>query len=227
VLANSIKKRGRCIAGIEITNGDIESPEFGAWIRPIDETQDEGMLLTGTTVVEGVAIKPLDVISIKVSGPANDPNHPEDWIIKTDKTWKIVGSFGPDALSYLLSLPHLQNNNPDLWEGTNYVDEGEAQSTLQLMKLGNERSVTCEFVSFGGENPKLKTRMFCGEEPSLYKVSVTDPVFSAKNDMSPPKIRANGTKSVTIPAETFIVLSLAPPFNGGKQYKVVAAIIES
>lgn len=37
VMANSIKKDGRCVAGLEIT--PVDQYNLGNWIRPIDPTQ--------------------------------------------------------------------------------------------------------------------------------------------------------------------------------------------
>lgn len=216
------------MAGIEITNSDIENAEFGHWIRPIDQSQNEGSLLAATTSIDGAEIEPLNVISIEFTSQAQDPNHPEDWFIDSRNPWEMLGKFDLNILPYLMSQPQLQSGQSDLWGGENFVPVGTSQSTLQLVKIETEREIVSGFESFQGEPPKLKTRMTCGTEFSTYKVSVTDPFFSQRHGISPQRINNDGEKRVLVPQGTYLVISLTPPppFNPNRQYKVVATIFE-
>ena len=226
ILANSIKKRGRCVAGIEITNTDLENPVFGEWVRPIDGTQDEGTLRAKTVTVGGKYIHPLDVVEIEFASKANDPNHPEDWIIgETD--WKLLCAYGDDILS------RLPQSGVDQWGSEKSVVAGSQGATLQLVKLNQEAEVEAGHFenTFTGRD-QFKTRIHMPSGRFGYGCSITDPFFTAAHGLSPSSIPPTETpRSLTLPAGTLVVLSLTPPFTPGdsgpaKQYKIVASIFE-
>ena len=80
-LANSLKRGGRCIAGVEVTIDDSRnwavvrkadgSPK---WIRPIDETTEFGEIRIG----EAQFIPLLSVVRLKSIVPIPNQSHTED-----------------------------------------------------------------------------------------------------------------------------------------------------
>ena len=80
-LANSLKRGGRCIAGVEVTIDDTRnwtvvrkadgSPK---WIRPIDETTEFGEIRIG----EAQFITLLSVVKLKSIVPIPNQSHTED-----------------------------------------------------------------------------------------------------------------------------------------------------
>lgn len=225
ILANSIKKGGRCVAGIEITNADLDNPVFGDWIRPIDGSQDEGTLRAMTTYVGGKSLQPLDIVEIEFVSKADDPNHPEDWIIGTT-AWRHLGSYDDDILS---SLPQ---SSVDQWGSDKSVVAGSQGTTLQLVKLSKGAKVDAGhfYNSFSGRD-QFKTTIHIPSGRFGYECSITDPFFTAAHDFSPNSIPKGAPKSLTLPAGSLVVLSLTPPFtpknsDTAMQYKVAASIFE-
>ncbi len=94
VLANSMKKGGRCVAGIEVTPGAGAEYNLGEWIRPIDPTQDEGTIPYHRTVIGNRDLKLLDCVKIRFEGECIP-------VAATGKEW--TGSYGIKAgeLKYL------------------------------------------------------------------------------------------------------------------------------
>ena len=91
VMASSIKKfPDRCVAGFEMIPKDGNFA-VGKWIRPVDPSQPEGAIPFLRTVVGGQTVCPLHCVEMIFTGPANDPDHPEDWILAPETNWKIVG----------------------------------------------------------------------------------------------------------------------------------------
>lgn len=225
ILANSIKKGGRCVAGIEITNTDLDNPIFAEWIRPIDGTQDEGTLRAMTTYVGGNYLQPLDIVEIEFTTKANDQNHPEDWIIGTT-AWKHLGSYDDSILS---SLPQ---SSVDQWGSEKSVVAGSQGATLQLVKLSKVAKVDAGYFynSYNGRD-QFKTTIHMPSGRFGYDCSITDPFFTAAHNFTPANIPKDSPQSLILPAGTFVVLSLTPPFTPqnsdvAKQYKVVASIFE-
>ena len=126
LLANSMKKGGRCVAGVEILNEDYSHPELGAWIRPIDSTQEEGTLRAMTTYLDGQQIKPMDIIEIDCEGCKNDPHHPEDWVVNPNVNWRNLGHYDESILG------HLHFSEQDAWGIGKAVAPGSQASTLQF-----------------------------------------------------------------------------------------------
>lgn len=128
MLANSTKSRGRCVAGIEILSETPEGIEYGEFIRPIDATQKEGALRISTTTIDGHMVKPLDLVEMEVRKHAEDPNHPEDWIIYQGSYWRHKGRLSSDRLE---ELPH---SAEDIWGKRKAIEPGTAKATVQVKK---------------------------------------------------------------------------------------------
>lgn len=226
ILANSIKKGGRCVAGIEITNTDLDNPVFGKWIRPIDGTQEEGTLRAMTTYVGGKFLQPLDIVEIEFVSKADDPNHPEDWIIGTTE-WKRLGSYDKEILS---SLPQ---SSVDQWGREKSVVAGSQGTTLQLIKLSRDTKVDAGyFYNSYKRLDQFKTTIHFPDGRFGYECSITDPFFTAAHNFAPGSIPKESPKTLILPAGTLVVLSLTPPLtpsnsNIARQYKIVAAIFET
>lgn len=218
VLANSIKKGGRCVAGLELLNN--EPLRLGEWIRPIDKTQDEGTINSGTTFIDGSHLYPLDVVEIDFIKNAEDSNHPEDWIIKPHSQWHKLGNLSHSTLN------HVPSSAYDKWGNTKGVEPGSFNSTLQLLCLTSSIEVTAEHRHNPFENrSQFKTVTQLPTKDGSFEISVTDPFFTHKHGLQPSSISQEERKTVTLQTGTYLVLSLTPIFHG-KQYKVVAAIIE-
>lgn len=135
VLANSSKRLGRCVAGIEILSRDGERFEFGKFIRPIDATQNEGALRHYTTTIDGRGVKPLDVVEMDLRKHAEDPNHPEDWIIYQGSHWKLLDSLSSKVLE---AVPQSEG---DAWGKTKGIEPASMPATIQVIKTAKPLQV--------------------------------------------------------------------------------------
>jgi wobble nucleotide-excising tRNase len=218
VLANSIKKGGRCVAGIELKSFDANSVTFGDYIRPIDATQEEGTLLLSTTTLNNKAVGPLDIVEIEFSDNANDLCHPEDWIIRNATPWKALGKLPIAALE---KLPY---NRKDLWGNTKSITPGSSTFSLQVIKTEKPYTVQTYWQD-GRFYPVIR----CQIEIGNLKTHITDPNFTKKYEID--ELELDHEIEFQIATGSFILLSLTPPFTNNydytAQYKVVAAIIEN
>ena len=90
VLANSIKRNERCIAGREVLLSSGQTVVSG-WVRPIS-THDEGELtflerVCSTTSLE---VGVLDVVEVSLDRPGGDPTQPENWVLWGNGAWTDV-----------------------------------------------------------------------------------------------------------------------------------------
>ena len=219
VLANSSKSPGRCVAGVEIVSDTPEGLVFGKFIRPIDATQPEGALRASTTTIHGHIVKPLDIIEIELRKHAEDPNHPEDWIIYHGNEWLARGRLSADCLN---EVPH---EAEDIWGHAKRIEPGTAKATIQVLKTTHRLTVSA-YLSTSYGYPKQEKRLHFRE----LGISITDTEYIEKYGLH--DVRAGQSKGVEIAAGSFLVLSLTPPFQPKNcsmkyQYRVVAAIIEA
>lgn len=220
VLANSIKKGGRCVVGIEIKEWLSGRPILGDFIRPIDRTAPEGSLRISTTTIDKRIVQPLDVIEVTLSGYANDPNHPEDWIVVNQAfQWRHIMELPVEALQL---VPH---SSEDIWGQDHAIEPGKFSSSVQIIEITAPISIRAFW-----DNSQWGTRLARKLYLNNRAISITDPIFTQKHELN--TIEAPDRKELQIPAGSFIVLSLTPPFTPmnstiEKQYRVVATIIEN
>ncbi|MCB1091295.1 MAG: hypothetical protein KDL87_07185, partial [Verrucomicrobiae bacterium] len=204
VLANSIKKGGRCVAGREISrkpNGDIS---FGPWIRPIDPNHDEGTIAIATTIVGIRLINPLDIIRIQFSEWANDPVHPEDWNIVASASWRRTG-FIESAV-----LDKLEDESGDLWGASRRVLPTGGIPTLRLVKPRGEVTIEA-YMELTPWGPKHRRWLKLEHDGSSHKFSIDDPLFSQRHKLSPTEIGDQQRTFSLDPKKTVVVASLTPP----------------
>lgn len=219
VLANSSKSPGRCVAGIEILSETPEGISFGDFIRPIDMTQPEGSIKDDTATINGCMVRPMDILDLEVCKQADDPNHPEDWIICQGSDWQLRGRLSVDRLK---ELPHAPM---DRWGRDKAIVPGSAKTTIQLIKTNQKLHVHGRVVSSSTGHLRAEKRLhFNGLD-----ISVTDTEFIERHGLD--QINDGNGKVIEIEEGSFIVLSLTPPFEpyncGTKyQYRVAAAIIQ-
>lgn len=219
VLANSSKTSGRCVAGIEILSDTPEGIRFGDFIRPIDLDQPEGSLRVDTATIDGYMVRPLDIVEMKLSRHADDPNHLEDWIIYRGCQWQLRGQLSPERLE---EVPH---GTEDIWGKRKGIEPGTAKATIQVIKTEQPLMAKAHWTESSGYSKVDKRLAFNG-----LNVSITDTRYIDTHNMD--NLPRGKEGLVEIPTGSFIVLSLTPPFEphdcGTKyQYRVAAAIIEN
>lgn len=228
VLASSLKKTGRCIAGRELLS---KRPiQFGGWCRPISWDRPEGELLQRHIGLDGgKSPQPMDIVKVPVAEYANDEVHPEDWIVAAEESWEVVGTLGRDVLPSIVETP------PSLWHqsrtgsdrvSTAYIKASSEHQSIYLVRPENLRlRLWREFNHFKGYNQK-KVRTLFNYRGVAYSLSLTDPVASGQYCKSFPDVD-QPAREVALPFgdHCAICVSLTPALNG-VHYKVVATILE-
>lgn len=225
ILANSHKKfPSRCVAGLEITQ--VEGGyAFGPWIRPIDKSQDEGAIPFARTLLGENPVAPLQCVNINFEGPANDSNHPEDWLLTPDGVWTHIGTYGHEVFR------NIPDQSGDLWghasARSRKVIPGTANCTLRLIKPTKPVLVRAQWEYHNlNKRDQFKKSVFIEHAENVHEFSLTDPFFEDRYKISPQNVRKDKPFELTLNHEGLVIIgSLTPPYNG-YQYKIAAAIIE-
>jgi hypothetical protein len=222
ILANSIKRNERCIAGRELIAANNQTV-LASWIRPISN-HDEGELtflervLAATWMEVGVG----DVVEVSVDRPLLEPTQPENWLLSGNGGWTDVSA------AYLRpSLDDLEESPASLWQDPGagsdrvraaYLYQHPPQQSLYVVRA--ERLVVRLQTDSQGR-PSYRCRFDYLGQP--YDLSLTDP--SARSRLQSHLPRA-GVAAVDVPIGTVrVCVSLAGAFQG-YHYKVVATILE-
>jgi len=118
-LASSIKFGGRCVAGVRLDTGE--------WVRPVSDTPD-GTLPRRQCVVDGVTVRPLDVVRVPVRGPSPRRHQPENWTI-VPAAWTLVRRVPPRSAPDLL----------DRWSWTGRGIFGTEDDRVHMLEIGMRR----------------------------------------------------------------------------------------
>ncbi len=227
ILANSIKKRARCVAGREIIQ-DGGKDRLGAWIRPVSASGEGELLPRHYALQQGGSASVLDVVDVPLKRRQSDPGQPENWLIDDSTQWSKVRAVAIDKVAGFAECP------TDLWlESTSHshritVNAQASRSTptsLVLIRPGGFHVRLWREHPPWKEYTQRKTRAvfrYAGQE---YSLSMTDPIFSEQHcGKHPPE--SEGVREV-VPAcgdDCLLCISLTPPFKGD-HYKVVATVI--
>ncbi len=227
VLANSIKKSLRCVAGREVFLSDAERvSHFGGWIRPI-RLSDEGALhQKDYQLSTGAYAKVLDIVDITVGGLAGSPGQPENWLHDESAQWSFVGTLSKKAIG------HLTEKVPDLWNNGGRSDRigaaeqvaRQTQSSLAIIAPSGLRIVLSRDKNyFSGHIQKQAVACFT-YAGAHYKLNITDPNAGNLHGPFPEPEGPSIDAPPTCGDNCRLVVSLTPPFKG-YHYKVVATII--
>jgi len=226
VLANSIKRGQRCVAGRDVGTG--RELVTGAWIRPISGESEGELERRHMKVAEGGLPEVLDIMDVPLLDRAKTPVHPEDWIVDTGRPWKRVAQLIPETIGAFEERPKNlwlePKSHPDRVTGAFALRQARHQS-LYLIRPEDLR-----FELFWKHNEykkreEKKTRAKFSYGGLMYDMSLTDPEFT---DRHCPKHPAVGTNALLVDSpydECLLCVSLTPEFNG-YHYKVVATVLE-
>lgn len=128
-LANSYKNGGRCIAGIEIANGN-----FGPWIRPVSHRQGRAINIAEQTCTDGSTCVPLDVLDIDFEAALPQGYQSENVLFAQGNRWVKAGVAPVDGLNPVLHAGHTP-----LWPNTGSTGNGQNDkiSTENLAHIGS------------------------------------------------------------------------------------------
>jgi hypothetical protein len=216
-LANSRKRNGRCVAGIEL----MDSRKVG-WIRPVSARENEEVSEYERQYSDGSDPCLLDVIDVPLLHPQPDAFQQENWLLDPEKYWEKVDHFSWIGLQRLIdSTTQLWLNRYSTYNGCNdFIPLAQANSlrcSLYLIHIDR----LCLSVFSPGEtfgNPKRRVQGSFNYNDVRYKLWVTDPLYERFYLAMP-----NGTHYL---AECFLTVSLGKVNDDGKCYKLIAAIMQ-
>src|SRR3569832_2044862 len=110
ILANSLKKGGRCIAGREVLFYPNGSWHFGKWIRPVSHHGSGELAPEETKRNDGTVVQVLEFADVSLHSSQNDPSQPENWFITGPHCWSRL-----NRTCKLPPLSALEEKTADLW----------------------------------------------------------------------------------------------------------------
>lgn len=218
-LANSRKRSGRCIAGIQ-TDGQ-------GWIRPVGWTTDGGLTPNNYWLDDNTEPQVLDVIRLSAATPHPKPHHPEDWILGPSK-WGLTAR--PAKPEHLNLLRDSLVSGPALFGDTrSHISAAQfkvkpAVSSLAVIEPENLRWIIDEK---DGRRRVTVRFTLCG---ASYSLRLTDPVYERKLAGLGFGTFQRGAAGISDAAVVWLTVSTSEPFQrepGAESlcHKLVAAVI--
>lgn len=210
-LANSYKRNGRCIAGVEVTishndhwkivRNDDGSPH---WIRPIDQHTEYGEILEG----EARYIPLLSVVKLSEVEPCPHESHSEDVNYRQMSAIGMIHN-NPDVLKLFSDNVH-----HEIFYTTDLAISPEvyAKGNYSLMMIHPEN---IQFQEDPTKN-RARYRMLFSYHGTNYDFSITDPAFYEKIAKQPDMI--------TSLTDAYLTLSIGLVYEG-RHHKLIAGLI--
>ena len=233
VLANSMKRGGRCLAGKELIPRG-QGWEIGSWIRPVATESSGAVPVYPMQRALGHLPRLLEIIEISLVKPVPLLDQPENWLIEmpmNPHSWRSVGSFRWDGINQLLDNPE------QLWHDVanpRRVPVGYPQKMVKpasLFLFKPERIVSISAWSepnhFEPANPVKKHRQailrYAGmtHEFDIDDIDFADKYYSQFPGVGDPAIHVK----LRNPTATIVCASLTREFHG-HHYKIAAAFFE-
>lgn len=215
-LANSRKLNGRCIAGIEVAQG-----ERLGWIRPVSAREHEEVSEYERQYEDGSDPRLLDVIDVPLLAHRPKDYQQENWLLDPDSYWQRVKRLTWD------DLPPLADPAGQLWVNGDSTYNGmhdrialeQATGLLSSLRLVHVDRLTLSVFKPGEAfgDPKRRVQGRFTHAGVDYRLWVTDPIYERAY-----LARQDGDYGI---GESFVVVSLGEPHKG-YCYKLIAAILE-
>lgn len=236
ILASSIKKHGRCVAGREIVEQQGRTT-IGAWIRPIGPAEEGTLYAPEFHLHVGRPATVLDVVDIDFTGHTPGAGQPENWLIAPGRDWRHVHSIPIDNGV----LTSLREDVPDLWWGgdrSNRISmtaQSQRQPLRSLVLVAPRRFHVRWGWEYNHWEGYWRRRWIAEFEHGRqsYSLNITDPVFTNHEcnpfPAKPDKPDEEGDWCSATPRcgdDCLLCISLTPPLNG-YHYKVVATVLSA
>jgi len=226
ILANSIKKHHRCIAGREVVKSPDGNEYWAGWVRPVTR-HDEGAIYQSEYLLQDSSIPaPFDVIEIPFSGIENSSTQPENWFILQGAQWSKISRWSSAEAQLLIETPKNLWLQPGVKQDRvtpQYLLSQESHQSLYLIKPVDFRLFIEVSTNWEGIEKKKRRGVFCYNR-QWYNFSMTDPLISQKYFPTFPN-HPSGTLELERKDDLIICVSLTPELKG-YHYKILASIIE-
>lgn len=204
-LANSRKKGGRCIAGINLRDG--------AWFRPVKAGCN---ILTVNDIKYKDNSLPtvLDIIKVRVIKEEPLYYQPENYIVNTEEYWEKIGELSKDKLElYQSNHSYILSNTKD------YLTCDESREMNPHYSLLLIKPQNLSFIKTTNIRGDVQIRAHFAYKGNYYNLVVTDD--SWENRYTDKKY---GIYKEMNPENFFLTISLGSCFYG-YHYKLVSAVI--
>jgi hypothetical protein len=230
VLANSVKRAGRCLAGKEML-WDGSNWKSGNWIRPVSTAQ--GGEVSVAQMVKELGREPslLEIVEIPVSSFVPLPDQPENWLLDSGSQWRRVGTLDWQQAMALVDQPHQLWDEGRGWRrvAQGYVQRMGQPASLYLIKPEEIVSIEVWTEPNPFEPPPAVKRHRLAKiryGGLVHEFDITDPAFADRYYPIFPAVGTDRRKiTLSAPSETLVCVSLTPEYKG-HQYKLVAAFVE-
>lgn len=215
-LANSRKRSGRCIAGLEFAGSGRRR-----WIRPVSARLHQEVSEHERQYEDGSDPAVLDILDVPLIQHSPETFQQENWLLDPERYWAKAGTTSWDDLPDLLDpVERLWVDGHRTYHGSNDKIPLDLASTLtsslRLIRVAGVRlNVLAPGAAFG--DPKRRVQAHFKHAGAKYALRVTDPIYERRY-----LARANGWYDLD---ESYLTVSLGEPFEGAT-YKLVSAIIE-
>jgi len=233
ILANSLKRGGRCIAGREVLWRPDARWYLGPWIRPVG-THGQGELhLAETLLPDATPVQVLDFAAVTLQQHEGRADQPENWLVSGDGTGIPPIWAKPDRIVKPPPLHALEEHPANLWIDKAEMNDRISPHRLQELHPGSSLAIIKPqdlTVAWWTEQNAVKNRPQHKYQARFhyhdlyYRLSLTDPLATARLCTPMPPLGAPPL-TATIPDEPLLCISLTPVF-GGFHYKVAATILE-
>lgn len=212
-LANSRKKGGRCVAGLEIEVSQV----VGGWIRPVSNRPSEEISLSDQRFEDGSVPNLLDILEIPMLEPRPHSCQTENHLIDDKYYWVKVGEYPRQQLPELCEIPDsLWVNGYHSYNGTNDRIPEEQADTLDSSLVLIEPQCLNILVERGFSTRQVRAEFrIAGRR---YNFVVTDPIVKQQ-------FLAHGDGYYSYEEPTVACISIGEPFQAYR-YKLVASIID-
>jgi len=227
VLANSVKKKGRCLAGKEVIRVG-EKWEIRKWIRPVGDAAGAEISLPLMNRCLGREARLLEIIEVPLESPVPLPDQPENWLVQRGQSWKSIGDFLWQDIDSLIDSPAM------LWDsrGSRRLEKGfpqKMEKPASLYFVPPEEFVSIQVWAepnpFESGRVKRHRQLQLRYGGVVHDLDITDPEFARQHFPNFPAANAPKLKiDLAKPDKTLVCASLTPEFRG-HHYKLAAALM--
>lgn len=223
VIANSIKKSNRCIAGREVLKGRGGNHYWGNWVRPVSSHDEGAVSVNECRLKDNCIPAPFDLIKVECKNCENDHAQPENWLIESNAQWQKVGAYNINMIDDIVEHPHnlwLEPNEKRDRVSPTFLNTLENHQSLYLIKPDSFHF----FIASRWGGGKKVQGVFLYNRVQ-YVFSMTDPLARKKYC---PNLAQQGFGEVHLrsPDDCYLCISLTPEFNG-YHYKIISTVIEA
>ncbi len=234
VLANSVKKGGRCVAGRVVEH--VFPLRLGPWIRPVSDAPDgtlDPRRHLGTACGEPLGV--LDDVEVLLAEVRPGTGQPENWLLGPDPTWTRLGR----VPEHRALATQLREEPASVWwdRAAGRSDRvrpdapvlGQLDRSLVIVKPEQlefrlERWHHPEY----GQNHQPRATACFEYRDHRYELRVTDDCYTHEHFEGAYPAEDGPEHARVLPAAEPLLLcvSLTEPFQG-HHYKVVATILRA